>query len=114
MENTVAIGYNKGIHANPFILLRMRAAGSALFFYGGFTMLFRSKLFRRDIEPRCAYCLHANPLDDHQMTCRKRGIVQADSHCRSFRYDPIRRVPPKPAVLRGHFTDADFFLEEND
>ncbi len=74
--------------------------------------MFRSKLFRRDIEPRCSYCSRANPLDDTHMTCYKRGIVPIDGNCRSFRYDPIRRIPPKPAVLRGSFTDADFHLEE--
>ena len=76
--------------------------------------MFRNKLFRRDIEPRCAYCSRAGVLDDTRMTCRKRGIVRADSSCRSFRYDPTRRIPPKPAVLRGTFTDADFHLEEYD
>ena len=48
------------------------------------------------------------------MTCRKRGIVPASGSCRSFRYDPIRRIPPKPAVLRTNFSDADFHLEEYD
>ena len=77
--------------------------------------LFRRKnpLFRAGIEPHCAYCIHASPLDDTQMTCRRRGVVPCGSACRSFRYDPLRRVPPKPAVLRGSFTDADFSLEDN-
>ena len=76
--------------------------------------MFRNKLFRRDIEPRCAYCTRANVLDESRMTCRKRGIVPASGSCRSFRYDPIRRIPPKPAVLRTNFSDADFHLEEYD
>ena len=29
-------------------------------------------------------------------------------------YDPLRRVPAKPAVLRGNFTNADFSLGDND
>ena len=56
------------------------------------------KLLRKNIEPRC----------------RKRGVVNGTDHCRSFRYDPLRRTPPKPAVLRGHFTDADFSLGDTD
>ncbi|WP_370814035.1 hypothetical protein [Butyricicoccus pullicaecorum] len=32
--------------------------------------------------------------------------------CRAFRYDPLRRIPPKPAVIRGRFSDEDFTLEE--
>lgn len=74
--------------------------------------MFRNKLFRRDIEPRCAYCLRANPIDGRHMTCHKKGIVQCEDSCRLFRYDPLRRVPPKPAVLRGNFSDADFKLED--
>ena len=54
--------------------------------------MFRRKnpLFRSGMEPRCAYCQRAVP-----------------------RYDPLRRVPPKPATLRSSFTDADFSLEDD-
>lgn len=76
-------------------------------------MFFRRKIFRRDIEPACAYCTRANPLDAERMTCRKRGIVPQNWRCSAFRYDPLRRIPPKPAVLRGAFTPADFTLEEH-
>ena len=62
------------------------------------------KLLRKNIEPRCTY----------RIACRKRGVVNGTDHCRSFRYDPLRRTPPKPAVLRGHFTDADFSLGDTD
>lgn len=75
-------------------------------------MLFRRKIFRRNIEPACAYCLRANPVDAEHLLCRKRGIVPATASCRAFRYDPLRRIPPKPAVLRGTFTAADFTLED--
>ena len=74
-----------------------------------------SKLLRKDIEPRCTYCAHGSPLaDGKRIACRKRGVMDAADHCRSFRYDPIRRIPPKPAVLRTNFSDADFHLEEYD
>ena len=77
--------------------------------------MFRRKnpLFRPEIEPHCVYCQRAVPLDDSQMMCRKRGVVPSGSACRAFRYDPLRRVPPKPATLRGSFTDADFTLEDD-
>jgi len=45
--------------------------------------------------------------------CRKRGVVPGGNSCRAFRYDPLRRVPPKPATLRSSFTDADFSLEDD-
>ena len=55
-----------------------------------------SKLLRKDIEPRCTYCAHGSPLaDGKRIACRKRGVMDAADHCRSFRYDPLRRVPAK-------------------
>ena len=44
-------------------------------------------LFDRHIEPRCAWA------------------------CRAFRYDPLKRVPPKPAATSFEkFRDEDFSL----
>lgn len=71
-------------------------------------------LFRKDIEPRCGYCRRSGPLDGEHVTCRRKGIVRVEDHCRAFQYDPLCRIPPKPAVLRGHYTDADFSLEAPD
>ena len=47
-----------------------------------------------------------------RIACRRRGVVDGTDHCRAFSYDPLRRIPPKPAVIRGHFSDEDFTLEE--
>ena len=51
------------------------------------------KLLRKNIEPRCTYCAHGSPLaDGERIACRKRGVVNGTDHCRSFRYDPLRRT----------------------
>lgn len=68
-------------------------------------------LFKKEIEPRCAYCAHGTRLEGDSILCRKKGVVQAGSHCRSFRYDPLLRVPPRPAVLDlSRLEDEDFTL----
>lgn len=37
--------------------------------------------------------------------------MSAGSHCPSFRYDPLKRVPPRPAKLSGSgLKDEDFRL----
>ena len=73
------------------------------------------KLLRKNIEPRGTYCAHGSPrAEGYRMAGRTGGVVNGTDHCRSFRYDPLRRTPPKPAVLRGHFTDADFSLGDTD
>lgn len=70
----------------------------------------KHSLFRSDIEPRCAYCARGNPLSDDQVACRKYGVVSGAFHCRRFRYDPLRRIPPKPAVMRTDFLPEQFLL----
>lgn len=66
-------------------------------------------LFRKDMEKRCAYCAHAGRIDDEQVACVKRGIVASGSHCAAFRYDPLKRVPPRPVQLNtGDLKQEDF------
>ena len=45
------------------------------------------------------------------MLCAKKGIVPVCGDCRKFRYDPFRRVPPKPKALDfSKYDDDDFSL----
>ncbi len=68
-------------------------------------------LFDKHIEPRCAYCKRGEFLDEEQIICVKKGVVSPAGACRAFRYDPLKRVPPKPASADfGKFTDEDFTL----
>ena len=69
------------------------------------------RLFQRSIEPRCAYCARGRELDPGQIVCPKKGVMSAGSHCTSFRYDPLKRVPPRPARLTlAAGSDEDFQL----
>lgn len=72
----------------------------------------KKTLFRKNIEPRCAYCTRSSKLDDRFCACRFFGVVALGYHCHFFKYDPLKRIPPKPAVLRGTFCDLDFLLDE--
>ncbi len=56
-------------------------------------------LFRKNIDPRCAYCARGSQLNDEEVACVKRGVVAADHRCGAFRYDPLKRVPPRPVTL---------------
>lgn len=55
-------------------------------------------LFAKGIEPRCAYCRRGTDLNPEQIICRKKGVVSPGEHCRAFRYDPLKRIPPKPLM----------------
>ena len=68
-------------------------------------------LFAKEIEPRCAYCQRGAALDEERVACIKRGVVDAGWHCRAFRYDPLKRIPPKPAALvLDKLKEVDFVL----
>ena len=55
--------------------------------------------FRKDIEPRCAYCAHGSAVNECEVACSRRGVVDGSAHCRHLRDAPLRRVPPRPASL---------------
>lgn len=68
-------------------------------------------LFQKKIDPRCAYCARGHSLSEEQVLCPKKGVMEAGSHCRSFKYDPLKRTPPRPAALAGaSLKDEDFQL----
>lgn len=68
-------------------------------------------LFEKKIDPRCAYCSRGVRLDETQVMCIKKGIVSADESCRRFQYDPLKRVPPRPAAPDfSWLKDEDFSL----
>ena len=68
-------------------------------------------LFQKDIEPRCAYCQRGTQLEEDKILCVKKGVVSAAAHCRAFRYDPLKRVPPRPnAPDFSRLRDEDFVL----
>jgi len=62
-------------------------------------------LFRDNIEPRCAYCAKSRPLDDNDVICSKHGVVSLAYSCRSFKYDPLKRVPPRTGELQSKDLD---------
>lgn len=69
------------------------------------------ELFGGSITPACRYCGFAYPTGEGEQSllCAKRGVVAADHSCRSFRYDPLMRVPRRPLELEK-FKAEDFAL----
>jgi hypothetical protein len=65
-------------------------------------------LFRKDIDPRCAYCVCGRQLGHGDVGCVHKGVVKEYFHCKRFRYDPLRRVPHKPVRLGKNYTEDDF------
>ena len=68
-------------------------------------------LFQKKFEPRCTYCAHGRAMGEDQVVCPKKGVMAAGSHCRSFKYDPLKRVPPRPMKLEtAGLSEEDFQL----
>jgi hypothetical protein len=68
-------------------------------------------LFRKKIERSCSYCIHGTALEDGQVLCIKKGLMQKEDSCRKFRYDPCKRVPGKQKALDfSRFEEKDFSL----
>lgn len=68
-------------------------------------------LFRKKIEPSCIYCAHGTVLGEDQILCARKGLVECINNCPKFRYDPCKRVPPRPKQPDfEQFHDEDFSL----
>lgn len=68
-------------------------------------------LFRKKIQSSCQHCIFGTKLNQKQMLCTKRGIVDQADSCRKFSYDPFKRVPVKPkAPDFSQYEEDDFSL----
>jgi len=68
-------------------------------------------LFRKKIERACIYCTHGTAIDTDQVLCTKKGVVPVGENCSKFRYDPCKRIPPKPKPLDiNQYAEEDFSL----
>ena len=68
-------------------------------------------LFDRNIDASCAYCHHGTALGRDEFICIKHGIMHGSGYCRSFRYEPTKRIPPVvPSLDTSGVSDEDFML----
>ena len=71
----------------------------------------KGMLFRKDIDPCCAYCKKGEVISEEEVVCRRKGIVPIGGRCAAFRYDPMKRCPPRPVKLdTGDLSEEDFRL----
>ena len=68
-------------------------------------------LFRKKMERTCDYCRYGTKMNEEMMLCAKKGIVLPSDDCRKFRYDPFKRIPPKPKAMDcSKYEEDDFSL----
>ena len=66
--------------------------------------------FNKKLEKHCEYCVYGAVLDfEDQIICKKRGVTDKTDSCRSYKYDPLKRIPVKVKIA-SDFTEEDFKL----
>ena len=69
------------------------------------------RLFGNNVSPACKYCEEVfQAMGEDRLICNKRGIVLINHKCRSFVYDPLRRIPAKPLPMEK-FLSSDFEID---
>ena len=66
-------------------------------------------LFRKRIPKDCSYCKHAAKFNNDNFLCAKKGIISGNKPCRKFKYDPCKRIPPKPKAVDFQQYESDDF-----
>ena len=70
-----------------------------------------SMLFKRNIDPSCTYCRRGKQITEETILCQRKGVVSPAGSCTAFRYDPLKRVPPRPATPDfSQLKEEDFLL----
>lgn len=68
------------------------------------------KHFSKLVRPQCAYCLNGRLLSGgEEVFCVKKGLRDLDDECRSYKYDPLKRVPVSKGIGRA-YKPSDFVL----
>ncbi len=58
----------------------------------------------------CLNCFYGRiPKDKESILCEKKGIVDPNGKCHSYRYDPLKRRPER-VVIDSDFKEEDFKL----
>ena len=66
--------------------------------------------FNKKLQKSCAYCVHSKILEfSNETVCKKRGVTEVRDYCRSYKYDPLKRVPQK-AKISDNYSAEDFKL----
>ncbi|MFQ8926676.1 MAG: hypothetical protein ACLR53_01060 [Evtepia gabavorous] len=56
------------------------------------------------------YCQRGKAVTPDTVLCKKKGVILAGA-CSAFRYDPLKRVPPRPVTPDFcHLDGKDFTL----
>lgn len=67
-----------------------------------------SKICRKGTEKICAYCEYSSSeINETHILCKKKGAVLKTSTCFRYKYNPLKRIPPKRVRVKTPFSGLD-------
>lgn len=73
-------------------------------------MIMANSAFNKSLPHSCEYCVHGNiSTFEKEVICRKHGITNLKDSCKSYKYDPLKRVPSR-IKINDKFSSEDFSL----
>ena len=70
----------------------------------------KKSLYSADISPKCEYCaIGTVSATGQEVLCKKKGVMQLDSFCKKFEYDPLKRKP-RQTTVKSDYSAEDFSL----
>ena len=69
-----------------------------------------SGFFNKNIPAACEYCKNGTAFSGgKEIFCKKKGVVEPQFSCRSYKYDVLKREP-KPKTISTNYSPEDFKL----
>ncbi|MBR5923343.1 MAG: hypothetical protein IKZ59_06065 [Clostridia bacterium] len=66
-----------------------------------------AKLFDRSLKKSCLWCAYGKKSEyTNEVFCIKRGVTYADSYCRKYKYDPLKRTPDNKTISKDYNADS--------
>ena len=60
-------------------------------------------VFNKKLPPSCEYCMHGSRLEyGGDILCKKHGVTELRDYCRSYKYDPLKRIPQMPKISENY------------
>jgi len=70
-------------------------------------------MFSKNLEKRCIYCERSVKIDSDKSICIKHGVISNGYSCKSYLYDPLKRVPIARASLNtDKYSAKDFAVDD--
>ena len=70
--------------------------------------------FNKNLQKSCAYCVHGAVIEfSNQTVCKKHGVTDKRDYCRSYKYDPLKRIPQN-VKLSDNYNPEDFKLQNGE